>query len=95
MAKYRDITNLLVDIRCLKNSFTTPVADYVDGYLSALSSVEEMVNAIPAEDVIKVVRCINCYFANEDGTICRHGVGKDTEPDNFCKYGVTRCDGRD
>lgn len=41
-------------------------------------------------DVLKVVRCVKCCFANEDGTICRHGVGKDTEPDNFCKYGVER-----
>ena len=37
-----------------------------------------------------IVCCKNCVYANEDGTICRCGVGKDTSPERFCSEGEKR-----
>jgi hypothetical protein len=38
-------------------------------------------------DVVPVVRCKDCYYANADGTICHYGVGRDTKPDKYCSDG--------
>jgi SOS-response transcriptional repressor LexA len=41
----------------------------------------------PTEDVVSVVRCKNCIYANDYGTICRYGVGRQVEPEHYCSYG--------
>lgn len=38
-------------------------------------------------DFVEVVRCRDCKYSNENGTICRYGVGRDVKPDHFCGYG--------
>lgn len=42
---------------------------------------------VPAADVVEVVRCIDCVYANEDGTICHYWVGRDTEQNGYCDRG--------
>lgn len=38
-------------------------------------------------DRVEVVRCKDCVYANDDGTICRYGVGRGVKPEHFCSYG--------
>lgn len=38
-------------------------------------------------DFVEVVRCKDCRHANDCGTICHYGVGRDVKPDHFCGYG--------
>ena len=42
------------------------------------------------ESVLYCICCKNCVYANEDGTICHYGVGKDTRPERFCSEGELR-----
>ena len=44
----------------------------------------------PEADVVEVVRCKDCLYANEYGTICHYGVGRDVKPDHFCGDGERR-----
>ena len=39
------------------------------------------------EDLVEVVRCKDCAYANDDGTICRYGVGRYTKPNGYCHNG--------
>lgn len=41
-------------------------------------------------DFVKVVRCKDCKYSNDDGTICRYSVGIAVEPEHFCSYGEMR-----
>lgn len=43
-------------------------------------------------DFVEVVRCKNCRYADDCGTICHYGVGKAVEPEHFCSYGERRED---
>ena len=43
-------------------------------------------------DFVEVVRCKDCRYANDCGTICHYGVGKAVEPEHFCSYGERRKD---
>lgn len=59
------------------------------------TSIDELINriySIPAADVIPVVRCKNCVYANDYATICHYGVGRVVKPDYYCGYGEKRCD---
>lgn len=47
---------------------------------------------IGKSDFVEVVRCKDCQYANDSGTICRYGVGRDVKPDHFCGYGERRKD---
>jgi hypothetical protein len=47
---------------------------------------EEIGKLLPA-DVVEVVRCKGCVYANDDGTICRYSVGRYTKPNNYCSDG--------
>lgn len=38
----------------------------------------------------KVVRCKDCAYANEEGTVCRYSVGKSTKPNRYCSEGECR-----
>ena len=42
------------------------------------------------DDVVKVVRCKDCVYANFDGTICRCGVRRYTTPNGYCEKGCVR-----
>lgn len=46
----------------------------------------------PEADVVEVVRCKNCRYADDCGTICHYSVGKAVEPEHFCSYGERRED---
>lgn len=41
----------------------------------------------PTVDAAPVVRCKDCKYSNDDGTICRYSVGRAVEPEHFCGYG--------
>ena len=41
----------------------------------------------PTVDAAPVVRCKDCKYSNDDGTICRYSVGRAVEPAHFCGYG--------
>ena len=43
-------------------------------------------------DFAEVVRCKDCLYANDRGTICRYGVGREVKPDHFCGDGERRKD---
>ena len=44
----------------------------------------------PTADVETVVRCKDCAYANDYGTVCHYGVGRDVKPDHYCGYGERR-----
>lgn len=44
------------------------------------------------EEVPEIVRCKNCVYANDDGTICRCGVGRETTPNGYCDRGERKDD---
>lgn len=52
--------------------------------------IAEALDEIPTADVVEVVRCKKCAHANDDGTICRYGVGHNVTPNHFCGYGERR-----
>lgn len=52
------------------------------------------VETCPAADVVEVVRCKDCAYANENGTTCHYGVGHYTSPMRYCSEGE-RKDGAD
>ena len=35
---------------------------YISGYFEALDAVEDAINAIPVEDVVKAIRCNQCVY---------------------------------
>ena len=37
-------------------------------------------------NVIEVVRCKNCVYANENGDVCYFGVGRFVTPEHYCGY---------
>lgn len=38
-------------------------------------------------DVVPVIRCKDCTYANIYGTICHYGVGRSVRPDHYCGWG--------
>jgi hypothetical protein len=71
------------------------MAEYIE-LATALKAVNEFyhdpkvdiaLKNIPAVDVVEVVRCKECIFASSDGTICRCGVGAETQPNGYCHKG--------
>ena len=59
------------------------------------TSIDELINriySIPTTDVIPVVRCKNCVYANDYGDTCHFGEGRFVTPDHYCGYGEKRCD---
>lgn len=41
----------------------------------------------PTADVVEVIRCADCIYSNDDGTICHYSVGLSTRPYRFCSEG--------
>lgn len=64
-----------------------PWDHYTDGYEDAADMVEYF---DPAADVVEVTRCKDCTYANEYGTRCHYGVGRDTKPMGYCDSGDRR-----
>jgi hypothetical protein len=54
-------------------------------------TLHEIRNA-PTADVVEVVRCKDCCYANDHASICHYGVGREVTPDHYCGYGEKRCD---
>jgi len=58
-------------------------------YIEALKNVDTQIMKIPAADVVKVVRCRECHYSEEDKRIggwwCK---GRKVDPDGFCSGGV-------
>jgi hypothetical protein len=59
----------------------------------AFDDVMLLIEDVPTADVVEVVRCKDCAYANEDGTRCHYGVGRDTEPMGYCHCGA-KMDGK-
>ncbi len=62
------------------------ISDVKDNMLQHLDSTKT------TSSPINIVRCRNCCYANDDGTICRYGVGNSVKPDHFCANGELRDD---
>lgn len=52
--------------------------------------VTPILSGTPTVDAVEVVRCKDCEYSNDDGTICRYSVGRAVEPEHFCSYGVRK-----
>jgi hypothetical protein len=61
------------------------------GLDAACNNVEQLCeNFKNKADFVEVVRCNDCVYSNEDGTICHYGVGRGVKPEHFCGYGERR-----
>ena len=58
------------------------------------NKVIDRLKSATAADVVEVVRCKDCAYANERGTTCHYGVGHYTSPMRYCSEGE-RKDGAD
>lgn len=95
MAEYKDVELLkkqITDFKRAVNSVKPMNSDYITGYISALSAVEEAIAEQPTADVAEVVRCKDCiYRGREDCAMfyrCDCGEQHTWETDNdFCSYG--------
>lgn len=59
---------------------------------------EAIINAIPAADVVEVVRCRECYFRELDGAdpVCTGAMAYSHTPDDwFCAAGKPKDGGQD
>lgn len=57
-----------------------------DGW-TTLNAVEVSLRNAPSADAVAVVRCKDCAYANESGTICMCGDGRATKPMGYCQNG--------
>ena len=62
------------------------------GSIFGLKRAMAYANALPTANVVEVVRCKDCCYANENGDVCRYGVGRYTKPDKYCSDGERRDD---
>ena len=107
MSEYKDVELLkkqIADFKRAVNSVKPMNSDYLTGYISALSAVEEAIAKQPTADVAEVVRCKDCKWYKESKLLAtnkfcfrlkdRNGdrVGYNFAPDDFCSYGE-RMDG--
>ena len=64
--------------------------DYFGGvvYVFGMKNIKELINAIPAADVVEVVRCKDCYQSVVIGNVlhCTYW-GKDTDENGYCHEG--------
>ena len=47
----------------------------------------DWLNSQPTSDVVEVVRCKDCIYANDKGDTCHFGEGRFVKPDHYCGYG--------
>lgn len=55
---------------------------------------EAIINAIPAADVVRVVRCRECIYWRGENDICK-GIGIDFDADGYCSEGKRKDGGKD
>ena len=49
------------------------------------------INAVPAADVVEVVRCRECIYYNKDSWLCENRLGLPfANPNKYCSMGVRR-----
>lgn len=84
MPKYIDAEKIKITALTLKND---------DGELFvSLDDVRTSIALTPVEDVVKVVRCKDCAFWQDNNggypqQECRWGHGETPDPDDYCSYG--------
>lgn len=57
-------------------------------------AAEQLLDEIPAADVVPVVRCKECKWTGGD-FVCYRGVMVQHKPEDFCSYGERRGGGED
>jgi hypothetical protein len=77
------LVEILGDKSCPKQ-IPCDICEYQDFYNCHHYAVADH---LIANGVVPVVRCKNCIYANDYGTICRYGVGRQVEPEHYCSYG--------
>ena len=66
--------------------------------LNGIANIVRDNNIAPAVDVVKVVRCNDCYYYSENKGICTNTAcvksfyGCKVNPDDFCSYGERKCE---
>lgn len=77
-----------IERKALLDSFKVDISRGDTDFVNlAVAVVRGVIQSQPAADVQEVVRCSKCIFANDDGTICRYGVGVAVMPNHYCGYG--------
>ena len=69
--------------------------EYNDGFDDGVQYVLECIDNVPTADVVAVVRCKDCIYANQftdDKVWCSLGATS-YRPNDFCSYGERRTDG--
>lgn len=85
-------------LKALENADPDVYEDYGDGTVDwgfGRKNIQDMINGIPAADVVPVVRCENCAFSQSDGWVCSGTAlmpQHRTFPNNFCSDGERRDD---
>ena len=96
MDEYKDITELKKQIADFKKAVHSPNGDYLTGYVCALSATEGIIAGLPDADVVEVVRCKDCKWAEygkDYEPYCNHwksGLYANIKDDDFCSYGERR-----
>ena len=85
--EYIDREGLLFDIGqtvifTVRSGMKLPTAE-----MRGANKVVDRIKSASAADVVKVVRCKDCAYANEYGTTCHYGVGHYTSPMRYCSEG--------
>lgn len=83
MSRYIDADKAYETARKYHKDFAQSIAD--------LTSLREVLEDTPTDDVVKVVRCKDCRLATEDimidGWYHCYNNGMMHKPDAFCSYG--------
>lgn len=81
-----------IDKEKLKNALPhkTPYDRYGNGFNDCLERVHDAIESVPDADVVEVVRCKDCVYANESGRTCHYSVGRTTYPENYCADGIRK-----
>jgi hypothetical protein len=64
--------------------------EYSQGLFHGCEADIEIVDEIPAADVVAVVRCKDCKFQGDEDDCPLLSLSAYTEPDDFCSYGERR-----
>jgi hypothetical protein len=93
MSRYIDSTNISKEISDIKKAARSSFCEYITGFLSALSLVEDIIDDTSTADVVEVVRCKDCkyYIAN----YCTRDIKGRTNmfymtENDYCSYGERR-----